>query len=183
MSRVFIGGSRRISRLNSQISRRLEELIESGTQVLVGDANGADKAVQRYLATRGYRNVEVFYTAGECRNNLGLWESRPIPSTSGYKNLDHFAAKDRQMALEADDGLMIWDAKSVGTILNVSRLASARKNVTVFRVPDRQVIQVESKADLAKLLDSIPKPARRRVEDQLASEGLRSAAELQPALL
>ena len=56
MSKVFVGGSRRISRLNEQVRRRLERVIEKNLTVLVGDANGADKAVQKYLAERNYEN-------------------------------------------------------------------------------------------------------------------------------
>jgi hypothetical protein len=34
-------------------------MIEKGFQILVGDADGADKAVQRYLADKAYPNVLV----------------------------------------------------------------------------------------------------------------------------
>ena len=63
MKKVFIGGSRRVSRLNPEIRRRLDRIIEKGLEVLVGDANGADKAVQRHFKERGYCNVHVFCTS------------------------------------------------------------------------------------------------------------------------
>ena len=50
MTKVFIAGSRQLSRLNADVKRRIETMIEKGFTILVGDANGADKAVQRYLA-------------------------------------------------------------------------------------------------------------------------------------
>ena len=34
-------------------------MIENGFTILVGDANGADKAVQRYLAANGNGNIIV----------------------------------------------------------------------------------------------------------------------------
>jgi hypothetical protein len=34
-------------------------MIEKGFTILVGDANGADKAVQRYPADKDYRDVVV----------------------------------------------------------------------------------------------------------------------------
>ena len=48
-STVFVAGSRQISRLPAEVTSRLDTMIEKGFQILVGDANGADKAVQRYL--------------------------------------------------------------------------------------------------------------------------------------
>ena len=53
MKRVFIAGSRRLSRLPSEVRQRLDEMIRRGLSILVGDANGADKAVQAYFAEQG----------------------------------------------------------------------------------------------------------------------------------
>ena len=71
MTKVFIGGSRRISRLDADVKRRIDRMIEKRLQVLVGDANGADKAVQEYLRTKDYDLVEVFCSGDACRNNRG----------------------------------------------------------------------------------------------------------------
>jgi hypothetical protein len=49
----FIGGSRKISRLDAEARRRLDRMIEQQLPVVIGDASGADKAVQRYLHARG----------------------------------------------------------------------------------------------------------------------------------
>ena len=57
MPTVFVAGSRQISQLPAEVKTRLDTMIEKGFQILVGDANGADKAVQRYLADRSYPNV------------------------------------------------------------------------------------------------------------------------------
>ena len=67
--KVFIGGSRAVSKLNASIRDRIEDVvINRGHTVIVGDANGADKAVQQYLADRHYRHVVVFCMEN-CRNN------------------------------------------------------------------------------------------------------------------
>ena len=60
-STVFVAGSRQISRLPSEVRSRLDTMIEKGFQILVGDANGADKAVQQYLADKSYPNVIVHF--------------------------------------------------------------------------------------------------------------------------
>ena len=64
MMKVFIGGSRYVSRLSADVRRRLDNIVEKRLPVLVGDANGADKAVQRYLQSKHYDLVAVF-CAGE----------------------------------------------------------------------------------------------------------------------
>ena len=57
MTKVFIGGSRRVSRFNAQIRERLDNIMEKGFPIVMGDANGADKAVQQYLHSKHYQNV------------------------------------------------------------------------------------------------------------------------------
>jgi len=73
MTKVFIGGSRKLTRLNKEVKKRLDNIIGRGFTVLVGDANGADKAVQRYLAGENYDSVEVLCMAGGCRKGQ-FWQ-------------------------------------------------------------------------------------------------------------
>ena len=70
MKKVFIGGSRRISRLDDDVTRRIDRMIERELSILIGDACGADKAVQTYLSEWQYLNVTVFCTGVQCRNNV-----------------------------------------------------------------------------------------------------------------
>ena len=88
MTKVFIGGSRRISRLDAEVKRRIDRMIEKRLPVIVGDANGADKAVQDYLRTKDYDLVEVFCSGDSCRNNRGGWPTRTVPVPSGGKRKD-----------------------------------------------------------------------------------------------
>lgn len=46
LSTIFIGGSRHVSRLSSQVRERINNVMNKEHDVVVGDANGADKAVQ-----------------------------------------------------------------------------------------------------------------------------------------
>jgi hypothetical protein len=74
--KIFIGGSRAVSKLNAVIRARIDDVVISrGHTVIVGDANGADKAVQQYLADRHYPHVVVFCMES-CRNNIGSWPTR-----------------------------------------------------------------------------------------------------------
>ena len=60
MTTVFIGGSRAVSRLHDVIRGQLDDLIQKNCKIYIGDANGADRAVQQHFADRGYRDVVVF---------------------------------------------------------------------------------------------------------------------------
>ena len=93
MTKVFIGGSRRVTRLNADVQRRIDKIIEQGFPILVGDANGADKAVQMYLRSRCYPKVDVFCTGGDCRNNVGDWPIRTVPAPAYSRVFFHQVRK------------------------------------------------------------------------------------------
>jgi hypothetical protein len=163
MTKVFIGGSRRVSRLNVDVKRRIDRIIEQGFPVLVGDANGADKAVQEYLQTRGYEAVEVFCSGGECRNNVGKWPVRALPTRQTRKDFDYYAVKDEQMAQEASVGLMIWDGKSTGTLANVARLVRQDKKVVVYAIPTKRFLTLKAEADWEHLVSTCGRDVREKI--------------------
>ncbi|WP_296104738.1 addiction module antidote protein [uncultured Agrobacterium sp.] len=144
MNTIFIGGSRHVSRLPAEVKKRLDNVIASHHQVIVGDANGADKAVQKHFADASYAKVTVFCSGDTPRNNLGSWNTHRVDVPKGTKGFQFYAAKDREMAREADFGLMIWDGKSPGTVLNVLRLIQAGKISVLFNVPDKAAVNVKT---------------------------------------
>ncbi|ASN01456.1 addiction module antidote protein [Xanthomonas citri pv. malvacearum] len=152
MNTIFIGGSRHVSRLPAEIKHRLDNVINSGHQVIVGDANGADKAVQKYFSDAAYNKVTVFCSGDSFRNNLGHWTTRKVDAPKSLKGFQFYAAKDREMAREADFGLMIWDGKSPGTVLNVLRLVRAGKIAVLFSVPDKRAINIKTQTDWESFL-------------------------------
>jgi hypothetical protein len=170
MIKVFIGGSRRVSRLNPEVRQRIDRIIEKRLPVLIGDANGADRAVQHYLRSRQYDHVEVFCAEGVCRNNVGNWPSRPIPVPNGKKDFSYYEAKDKVMANESSVGLMIWDGKSVGTLMNVLRLISQQKKVVVYVVPMNEFTNLGNKADWNKFLTRFGNDLRSRIAERSAND-------------
>ena len=68
---IFIAGPRAISRLNESVTHKIKKIIEGNYNILVGDANGVDKAVQNFCNEQNYRNVKVYATKGKARNNVG----------------------------------------------------------------------------------------------------------------
>jgi adenine-specific DNA-methyltransferase len=148
---VFLGGSRKIPRLNDAIRKKLDELVARSFWILVGDANGADRAIQQHFANRGYERVTVYSVTGVLRNNLGHWKVRSVDAPSGARGFDLFSVKDAEMARDATAGLMLWDGKSRGTLENVRRLLAEGKPVSVYLGPTRRFVSLRLPVDLAKL--------------------------------
>jgi hypothetical protein len=149
--KIFIGGSRAISKLNLLIRARLDNFIRRGDSILIGDANGTDKAVQEYFAGRQYPNVEVFCME-ECRNNIGSWPIRNIVPPSSRKDFSYYAAKDTAMSQEAACGVMFWDGKSKGTLQNILNLMAAGKRVLVYFAPSKDFHVLSTDQDLQALI-------------------------------
>ncbi|MBI3811402.1 MAG: hypothetical protein HY283_04260 [Nitrospirae bacterium] len=163
MKRVFAGGSRRVTRLNADVRHRLDQIIQRQLCVLIGDANGADKAIQKYLSDCHYPNVVVFCTAGECRNNVGGWPVRSVDSPHKVKDFTYYTAKDAAMARESEFGLMLWDGESAGTMVNVARLVSAGKPVVLYVLPAKVFYTLKTPTDLEDVLSTSPRDVMMRV--------------------
>jgi hypothetical protein len=178
MTKVFIGGSRRISKLSEEVRARLDSIIAKEIPVLIGDANGADKAVQTYLHSRGYENVEVFCMKGNCRNNVGNWKLREVDSRNGATGREYYTLKDEQMTKESSVGLMLWDGESRGTLANAARLLHQEKKVVIYLAAFREFRTLRTKADLRSLSGVSDRPIRERGRKQ--ATGLeRKAARVQ----
>src|SRR5579863_835158 len=149
--KVFIGGSRAVSKLNAVIRERLDDLMKRGCTILIGDANGADKAVRTYFAQKHYGKVIVFCME-QCRNNVGIWPTRSIQPPAGSKGFSYYAAKDFVMAVEDECGVMLWDGKSKGTLQNMLRLIGAGKRTLVYFAPTKDFHVLASEQDLQALL-------------------------------
>lgn len=151
MKSVFLGGSRRISRLNEAIRTKLDELVQRGFWFFVGDANGADRALQQHLASRHYDRVVVYSVTGNLRNNVGSWQVRFVDAPRTAKGFDLYSVKDAQMAKDASYGFMLWDGRSRGTITNIRNLLAHEKPVAVYVSPMRRFVSLRSYDDLEKL--------------------------------
>jgi hypothetical protein len=156
MSKVFFGGSRNLSRLNSEIRSRLNNLIANKHTVLIGDSNGVDKAVQSFFAETGYNNVIVYCMDGGCRNNVGGWPTKVVESGGRKKDFAYFVMKDQQMSLDSDYGFMIWDGESKGTLNNVLNLIQQNKHALVYVSHQKEFVPVKSTDDLESIIANCP---------------------------
>lgn len=185
MTTVFVGGSRKIGRLNEAVRRRLDNIVEKRIPVLVGDANGADKAVQAYLYEKSYDNVSVFYTGDVCRNNLGGWPTTPIepPEKSRRKDRRFYALKDAAMSRQATHGFMLWDGRSVGTLVNVIRLMRDGKAAVIYLAPSRSFLEVRGVDDYEKLVKHCTSDLVSMAEREVDSEdAIKESAAVQRSL-
>jgi hypothetical protein len=181
MKKIFIGGSRHVSRLNAEVRKRIDKITSQKFWVLVGDANGADKAVQLYLHSKNYPNVEVFCSEGICRNNVGNWTIRAVLADTRERNADFYSAKDRVMAQEAEYGLMLWDGKSIGTLMNLARLIDLHKKSVVYIVPDKSFTELHDDDDWRSFMSRRDTTVRDKLRKRASLE--RSKLSEQPSLL
>jgi hypothetical protein len=179
---VFAGGSRHVARLNSSLRERLGRIIERELPVIIGDANGADKAMQQYLHSRGYRNVEVFCSDGHCRNNVGEWTVRAVAVATRERDFRFYSAKDQEMAKAATVGFMIWDGKSIGTLVNVYRLLSHDKKVVVYTVPSKKFDELRGAAGWDAFIGCWGAELRDKVQQRAALEAPGRRSPIQTSL-
>lgn len=155
MPTVFFSGSRSISRLNAQIIQRIEEkIIGQNFAVVIGDANGADKAFQKLFAEHDYRNVQVFCSGDRFRNNLGDWQVQFVQSRQ--KGRAFYTEKDKKMAQIADYGFVLWDGESMGSLNNIRELLQQNKASLVYRAPTQTFVKIKSEHELNDLLGNVP---------------------------
>ena len=151
--KVFIAGPRAVSVLSPAVEERLNNIYVNNITVLVGDADGVDKAVQNYLNSLGYKNVIVFASGRRVRNNVGSWEVQVIDVPSNIRGFDFYAKKDEAMASDAEYGFMIWNGESKGTLNNIVNLLALDKKTLVYLTKTESMYNIDSMEKLQELLD------------------------------
>lgn len=167
MTKVFISGSMRIKRLDKNVLARINNIIEKHYGVIVGDADGVDSSVQEYLKEKGAESVLVYCTGNRPRNNLGNWETNKITTTSAPGTRAYYTAKDLEMAEDCDYGLMVWDAKSTGTLSNAIELLARHKKSLVYINKAKEFLTVSDISDLKILLNYMSPTSLSKAEQKL----------------
>ncbi|CAH0284467.1 hypothetical protein SRABI118_03881 [Massilia sp. Bi118] len=186
MATVFIAGSITIKNLDFMVQERLMNIMHMKHDVVVGDADGVDTSIQRFLLDEEYERVTVFCTGETPRNNVGNWPVHPVTTYHKPGSRAFFTAKDIALAEAADTGFMIWDAKSTGTLSNVIELLHRKKYSWVFVNKEKAFHAVKQAQDLENLLSLMSQPARLKADTKIGLieklEALHSR-EIQMALL
>lgn len=169
-TKVFIAGSRRLSRLGKEVRRRIDNIVDRHFTVLVGDANGVDRAVQQYLSSRRYAKVIVFCMEGGCRNNVGSWPTRTIAASDPMRrDFAYYSTKDRAMVEEANYGLMLWDGRSRGTLRSIVDLVRQGKPVVVYVASDKSFYTLRQSDELTEMLAQRDSRALQGLDNELQS--------------
>lgn len=166
MTIVFLSGSRTLRRLNSDVRERLRNIVDQHFHVVIGDAHGADKALQTYFADARYPSVTVYCSGGRCRNNVGAWETRNINVDHRLSERDFYVQKGKSMAEDADYGLVLWDGKSAGALGNVMELLKRRKKALVYFSPAKSFLSV-TVGDFRRLLANCPPEAQIQINKKI----------------
>lgn len=82
-----------------KVKKRIDQAIEQGMTIIVGEAHGANRLYQDYLKAKGYRNVVVGH-AVRLRYNAGNWKD-----VQYGKDLKE---RERKMIEECDSAIVIW---------------------------------------------------------------------------
>jgi hypothetical protein len=167
MTTVFLSGSITITRLNNVILARLQNIIDKQFAIVVGDANGADKALQKHLTTVQYPHVTVFCAGNVCRNNLGNWSVKHISVDANITGRAFYTQKDKAMAQLADYGFVLWDGKSPGSFNNVLEFLKQRKKALVYFAPDNAFYPISSVDDARTLLDKCDPAAVTEIDKKI----------------
>lgn len=97
MTTVFIAGSMNIRRLDPRVQERIDNIVKSGLDIVVGDADGADTSIQEHLFKRGAAKTTVFCSGATPRNNVGHWPVHPVQTKHRPGSRAFFTAKDLTM--------------------------------------------------------------------------------------
>lgn len=168
MSKVFLSGSRKISRLNEQIRERVQNIARQEFEIVVGDANGADKALQTYLYTISYPHVTVYCSGDKCRNNVGSWPTRNIVVSRTVTGRDFYTQKDKMMADDADYGFVLWDGQSSGAMENIVELLKRKKNSLVYLSPQKKFYAIASVSQLKAMMAVCNPDALDRINSRIS---------------
>jgi hypothetical protein len=164
---VFVAGSMHIKLLDAKVKERVEKIVNSHFAIVVGDAEGADRSIQALLFELGATNTTVYCSGAVPRNNVGNWPIHSVTTHHTEGSRAFFTAKDIVMADVADYGLMIWDAKSTGTLSNVIELLKRKKKSVVFVNKDKSFINVTSVPQLEELVTRMSRHAKEKAEEKI----------------
>lgn len=167
MTKVFISGSIKIKNIDSNIIKRLDNIIESKYSILVGDASGIDSSIQKYLKEKAVHNVTVYCTGNRARNNFGNWSTHNVLSSHRKGTREYFTAKDVEMAKACDYGFMIWDTQSAGTLSNTIELLKLNKKSLVYINKEKIFMTVKDPSNFISLISTMSETAIQAIEKKI----------------
>ena len=133
---VFVSGKVKYDEpLSGKIKDEVDKIVKANSKILIGVAPGADTRVQEYLSQIGYKNVEVYTTDGDARNNVGNWIVNKIDASKYSDEREARRQKDIAMTNASNKGLAISskdDRLDSATSLNIQRMRDKGSKMTVY---------------------------------------------------
>lgn len=149
--RVFISGKVKYDKpLNNLMRKEIDDIVKSGSKILIGDAPGADTRVQEYLSNKDYRNVIVYTTDPVVRNNVGGWKVKKINGDGYSDEASIRRQKDIVMTKESTRGYAISlesDRPDSAMSNNISRMLNSNKYIKVFDYEKNERIEPKKNKD------------------------------------
>lgn len=93
-----------------------------------------------------------------------------MPTKSDVRDFSFYATKDREMAKEATIGMMIWDGKSIGTLLNAFRLLTHDKKAVIYVTPEKRFWELKSFNEWNEFISNCDATLARKIEEKAALE-------------
>lgn len=109
--------------LPPEVRERIDQAIDHGTTIIVGEAHGACRLYQDYLASKGYRNVIVGH-AKSLRYNAGNWQD--------IQYGQDLRERERRMIEDCDEAIIIWQNHSSVIAENLERLKRLKKPTYLY---------------------------------------------------
>jgi hypothetical protein len=91
-----------------------------------------------------------------------------VPTKHAPGSRAFFTAKDVAMAGIADVGLMVWDAKSTGTLSNVIELLAHKKKSVVFVNKEKAFRTIGAVEQLEELASCMSDHAKRKADEKMS---------------
>lgn len=183
MKTVFIGGSRiteGTKGLPESVLDQIKDITTKQYNIVVGDSNGVDFLVQKYLSELGYDAVSIYYSGNQPRNRVNMkWKALRY-TEPGKSGKDLQMVKDKKMAEDADIAYMIWSdtyinprfgnkCVSNGTLSNIYRMLSSGKTVVVYYIPNDKTYILHTQEDFLNLLYPIIDLSAQKKYDELSN--------------
>ncbi|MEG4503844.1 hypothetical protein QUA81_13360 [Microcoleus sp. F6_B4] len=122
---VMVSGSRSITDIRPGL-QSLNRIMELKFSIIIGDASGVDKLVQKYLRHCNYLDVKVYFA---------LWSGNGKPrNVTGFQTVGipgSYVDRDKAMCSVCDYGLALWDGISRGTRDNIDRTKGKTKIIRI----------------------------------------------------
>jgi hypothetical protein len=126
------------------VKERIDDAIASGMTIIVGEAFGACRVFQDYLASKGYRNVVIGH-AVKIRYNAGNWKD--------FQYGRDLKERERKMIEDCDSAIIIWINNSGVIAENLELLKKLMKPTFLYEYSSKTSIEKAGMLDPKRTFD------------------------------